>query len=188
MALVARVGAILTIIGVGALAVGPWRGGIADWMGDRYDSIRRVVAPRIETVLAVEAVASSSAAGHGPENLVQSTANRYWAEGARGPGIGESVTLHFATSVDIDTIVVTPGPSGEGVAFTSQPRPKKLRFTFSDGTSTIMMLADERTDQSTDVDANGVESVLVVILEAYPAAQGGGRDTSITDIEFKVKR
>lgn len=158
---------------------------LMDRAGDVFGSVRQVIAPSFERVAPIGATASSSLGDHPPEHAIDDTSNRWWAEGAEGDGVGESLMVTFAEPVDIAVVGVTPG-AADAEEFVAQPRPRTLHLVFDTGVSVDLDVADQREFQTFDVDATGITSVQVQVLEAWPGQAGS--DLSITTLEFRTKK
>ena len=181
-----RILAILAIAGVAlGVSVGPWRDTATDWLAERLDSIRQLVAPTYEPVNPQGATASSSLDGHPPEDAIDLGSTTWWAEGAEGDGVGESITVTFAEPVDIAAIIVTPGV-GDSEQFVQQPRPRVLHVVFDNQTTTDLAVTDSPEFQTFEVDgADGVTSVQFQVDAVWPGQSG--EDLGITEIEFRTR-
>ncbi|MBW3578952.1 MAG: hypothetical protein KY462_14665 [Actinobacteria bacterium] len=161
------------------------RGSVMGWGSDVFRSVRAMIAPQFEPVLPVGAEASSSLPDHPPDDAINNTSNRWWAEAAPGNGEGQRLLITFPEPVDIAVVGVTPGAANPE-EFIAQPRPRLLHLVFSNGTTADLRIADEHTFQTFNVTATGVTSVEVQIIEAWQGQSGS--DLAITTIEFRTRR
>ena len=104
-----------------------------------------------------------------------------WAENVPGPGIGQWVNFAWPTSRPIREIRVLPGYAKTPQLFYKYNRPKRLRFTFSDGTDKTVELADEPSLQRFPVNANA-RSVRMTIEAVYPGTTRN--ETYVSEVEF----
>lgn len=172
--------ALGVVAGVVLLA-GPWRSAVSDV----YHRVRGTVSARYEPVRPVQADASSALAGHPAVDAIDGIRNSYWAEGADGNGEGQRLTVGFDGPVDLDRVGFTIGASGEPEAFLRQPRPRKVRLHFSDGTSTDLTLRDTAEFQTHKLSARGTSKVDVEIQAVSRGVEGTA--CSIAEVEFFVR-
>jgi hypothetical protein len=104
-----------------------------------------------------------------------------WAEGAPGPGGGEHLRFTFATAGPVREVRIVPGDVESLDSFGEHGRPKTLRLTFADGTSTVLHLADEPSVQRFAVQGNGPWAELEIV-ESYPGTADS--DTYVASVEF----
>lgn len=76
---------------------------------------------------------------------------------------------------------ILPGKNRETGIFGLCGRPKAVRMTFSDGTTTVLELADEPALQRFPIEARATWAELE-ILDSYPGAQQ--KDTYVSEVEF----
>jgi hypothetical protein len=165
-----------------ALLVGPFRGNVAS----TYRSLKAKVSTQYEPIKAVSAVGSSAARGHPASNAIDGVKDSAWAEGARGTGVKQSLTILLGRKVDLARIGITPGASDNEKKFRAQPRPHQIRLQFGGGVEQTITLTDTPTFQQFDVSAKGVDRVALVVLSVFPAQSG--QDTSIAEVEFFSKK
>jgi hypothetical protein len=178
---VLRGGIVLVLVGAVAMLAGPWRA----WVLRGYHNVSDRVTTTYEPVKGVSAKATSSARGHPPTLAIDGVKNTAWAEGVRGLGANQSLTIRFDRKVDISRVGITPGASSKEKQFRAQPRPREIRLLFHGGERTVT-LKDDAEFQSFDVSAKGVDQVTLEILSIYSGQSG--KDTSIAEVEFFRKR
>ena len=81
----------------------------------------------------------------------------------------------------VQEIRIVPGKNDAPGSFAENARPKTIRVTLSDGTSSVITLADEPSLQKFPV-SGMAEWVRVDILDSYAGSKG--TDTYISDISF----
>jgi hypothetical protein len=165
-----------------ALLAFPFRGSVSAG----YRKVRSLVTTRYEPVHATGATASSAALRRPASNAIDGVKDTAWAEGVRGPGVNQSLTILFGRKVDLARIGITPGASDNEKKFRAQPRPQRVRLVFGPGVEQIVTLTDTAAFQQFDVSANGVDRVTLVVLSTFPAQSG--QDTSIAEVEFWTKQ
>ncbi|MGH9282535.1 MAG: NADase-type glycan-binding domain-containing protein, partial [Acidimicrobiales bacterium] len=179
--MVLMVAVVLAVLGM----AGPWRSSV----GDAFQSVRRLVAPRFDPVNPIDPRATSELR---PAGLaIDIGDNTSWAESAPGNGEGQVLTFTFEQPVDLARIGFAPGAAGE--EFLAQPRPQDLHVVFSNastGQAVPVATKDLSLKEVADlqffgVDAKGVTQVDIEIRSAYPGQQG--HDLAITDIQFFEK-
>lgn len=185
---IGKIGRPLMFVGVALAAVGisfnpGLRGSLMDGATGAFDRVRGFIAPQYEPVTPIDVTASSSLPDHPAESAIDNTSNRWWAEGAEGNGEGESLVVTFAEPVDIAAVGVTPG-AAETEEFVAQPRPRQLHLVFDTGVTADLNLSDEHEFQSFEVDAPGVTSVEVQVIEVWQGQSGS--DMALTTLEFRT--
>jgi hypothetical protein len=84
------------------------------------------------TATASSTLAAQGDHEYGVDNLRQMNAERTWAEGAGGDGIGESVTLDIHRPLPLDTILIMPGYKADDVTlWTKNNRVAELEITLN---------------------------------------------------------
>jgi hypothetical protein len=104
-----------------------------------------------------------------------------WAENAPGSGVGQWVSFAWPQPRRIRELRILPGYAKTPDLFYKYNRPKRLKFSFSDGTEKIVDLANEPSLQRFPVNANA-QSVRMTIEDVY---RGTTRDeTYVSEVEF----
>jgi hypothetical protein len=183
-----RASVAAVLIAAVALLAGPFRGTVSSG----YRKAKSLVTTQYEPVKAVRAAASSAAPGRPATNAIDGVKDSAWAEGVRGTGANQSLTILLGRKVDLARIGITPGASDNEKKFRAQPRPQRIRLEFGGGagqpggSEQLVTLTDTPTFQQFDVSAAGVDRVTVVLLSVFPAQSG--QDTSIAEVEFFSKK
>lgn len=151
----------------------------ADWL-------RGLVAdPR--PVRPVGFAATSTGPRREPRFAADGMPSTFWTEGAPEDGVGEALLLEFAEPVRLDHVIVSSGGVDPGVAFTSHPRPRVLRFESdleAGGSNRRDVELDDRPGPQTfDLGLRIGSTLTVRIVSTHPSA-GAGRETSISELEF----
>jgi hypothetical protein len=101
---------------------------------------------------------------------------------AWGPlAVGGWVQLELAGDRQIAELRIVPGDNETTGSFAAHGRPKSIQVTLSDGTSTVINLADEPSVQKFPI-AGTAEWVRLDLLDSYPGTQSA--DTYISDVSF----
>ena len=151
-------------------------------------SVQEIFNPQIAPVNAVGVSASSAVPGKEANFAADLVLNSFWAEGAEGDGIGQTISFTFAEPTDLTKVIITAGSTAEPEAYLNNPRPKELHVVFDNGGSTDITLIDAefRKSQSFNLKgAKGVSKVDISISSVYPGR--GGTETGIAEVEFKKK-
>lgn len=119
------------------------------------------------------------------ENLADNENLTSWAEGAPGPGIGESVTLTLPKPAKIARMGLVNGYAATQELYEANNRVKRLNVRVNDGNAFSITVPDERlTTEHFYFDLpephNAVKSVTLTIAEVYKGAQFD--DTCLSDV------
>jgi hypothetical protein len=122
--------------------------------------------------------ASSQVPGH-PASMATDLVNTdYWAaDTTRDPQ--PEVTVTFRQPTDVDYLLVT---SGAGPDFERLSRPKRVRVSYSDGSSEELTLRDDPKATGYPVHGYSVSWVRVQVLSVYSA--GGSGEVAIAELEL----
>ena len=97
---------------------------------------------------------------------------RPWVEGARGSGIGESLTLYFDDEYCIGGLTFRLGYARDQARYNKNNRPSKLLLSFSDGSYAVCCFADINAEQSIIIpELVNTSYVKINILDVYPGTQ-----------------
>lgn len=182
-----RVLMVLAFLGVaGSFAVPSTRTLILDKGRSAAKAAQNLLNPQFEPVNAVAVSASTAIEGHGANFANDLGSNTYWAEGAEGEGIGQTISFSFENKVDLTKVIVSSGAADSPDNFLKQPRPKRLHLVFDNGGSADIVLKDQFKPQGFGLKgAKGVSKVDIVIVEVYKGQSGS--DTAIAEVEFKKR-
>ena len=184
-----KVMAVLIVSGLATgLGIGSIRTKAIRFADDGLTSVQDLFNPQISPVNAVGVSASSSVPGKEANFAADLVVNSFWAEGAEGDGVGQTISFTFAEATDLTKVIITAGSTAEPEAYLNNPRPKELHVVFDNGGSTDITLIDAefRKPQSFNLKgAKGVSKVDISISSVYPGR--GGTETGIAEVEFKKK-
>jgi hypothetical protein len=176
-----KIAAGIAVLLAAALAIPGVRNAATDLFGEA----RKRALPRFVAVNPTGAKATSVLTGHPATAAVDGVRNTYWAEGAKGSGEKQVLTVAFGQSVSIARIIITPGASAKVEEFRAQPRPKVLHLIFSNGKTADISLEDKPEAQDFPVDVEGANSVEIHIVSVYGSIKGSA--ASIAEIEFRAR-
>ena len=115
----------------------------------------------------------------------KSSVQRPWVEGARGDGIGESLTLWFGGEQAVQALSLKLGYARDREHFLKNNRPSRLELSFSDGSSVVCSFDDTPDVQTVELDHYLFTSyVQITILDVYKGTQC--QDTCIYSAEAFV--
>lgn len=180
VAKISAAGAVLVVLAVPSL-----RSEVTGYTQSAYRKIRAVVAPNYSRVTPTAARATSSLPGHPAALLIDGVNQTWWAESARGTGIGQRVTVVFKDAVDIDRVGFKVGASTQPADFTTQPRPRAIHLAFDDGSTKDLKLKDSPDLQTYGVAARKIKQMTLEIRSVVAGQKG--TSAAIAELEFFVK-
>jgi hypothetical protein len=179
---------VLMMLGVvGSFAIPSVRGEIMRRGKSGFTSVQDMFNPQISPVNAVAVAASSAVPGKDANLAADLGVNTFWAEGAEGDGVGQSISFTFAEPTDLTKVLITAGDTDTPENYVNNPRPKELHLVFDTGGSADLKLIDEyrKSQGFTLKGAKKVTKVDIVISSVYPGR--GGTETGVAEVEFKQK-
>jgi zinc ribbon protein len=187
-----QVVAVLGALGIGVIAIGPWRSDAKDKVRGWLDDARAVIQPRYVKVTPSAISASSSLKADPPENAFDGIIETFWAEGAHGDGTGQALTVTFARPTDLARIGLTVGDQKAPQTFATRPVPRTLELVFYDANGAVVkreQLSLEQTPkfQKRDADAKGVARMVIKITSTYPPVKGARSSAAISEVELFTK-
>ncbi len=141
------------------------------------DQIRRIVAPRLEPETPVSFETTDQLADHPIADLFDRRRFTAWEATGDAP-VG---TAHFAKPVDLGAVILHPGIED---GFLDLRRPARVEFAFPDGSTVAFDLEDVADPQQFDLNASGVQSVEIRIVETKGPP---GAPVAFAEIEFFTK-
>ncbi len=150
--------------------------------------IQDLFNPKVKSVIPLEPTATSAIAGREAKFASDLGINSFWAEGAEGDGVGQTITFTFAEPTDLTKVLITSGSTDTLENYLANPRPKELHLVFDNGGSADIELSEGEYRKAQGFNlkgANGVSKVDIVISSIYPGR--GALDTAIAEVEFKKK-
>jgi hypothetical protein len=187
-----QVVAILGVVGVGVIAIGPWRTEAKSKVRGWIDDARRIVQPHYSKVTPSKISASSALKADPPQNAFDGIIETFWAEGAHGDGTGQALTVTFAKPTDLARIGLTLGDQKAPQNFATRPVPRTLELVFYDANGAVLnreTVALEQTPkfQKRDASAKGVSRVVITIKSTYPPVKGTKSSAAIAEVELFTK-
>jgi hypothetical protein len=187
-------------LGFGIAMVPPWGGDVRGWAFDQLDRLR----PATYTAAPVKGVAlqgTPELEGFASAFAVDGEATRAWAtpwdpsvpplaKDAPCPATGAaagSLQVDFTRPVDVDRLTVRAGLDRANPNWATQARPRVLDLVFSDQTCKRLTLADQAAPQHLSVGAKEVTSVVVRVVDAFPARDGAGQAVALSELTFEAK-
>ena len=107
-----------------------------------------------------------------------------WLEAAKGPGIGETITLELDREITVDSIQVLPGYF-DAKWWKSNNRVKSLIMKIDDSTTTLQFQDAMKPHKADFKTPKTFKKVEFIIKEVYPS--GKDDDTAISEIQFYYK-
>jgi hypothetical protein len=178
---------VIGVLGTG-IAFPSLRGTVTRAATGGIDGIQEIFNPQVVAVNSLEPTASSALPGKEAKFAGDLVVNTFWAEGAEGDGIGQTISFTFAEPTDLTKVLVTVGSTDETENYLNNPRPKKLHLVFDNGGSADLDLKEDEFRKAQGFNLKGADKVSkvdIVISEVYPGR--GGLDTAIAEVEFKKK-
>jgi hypothetical protein len=152
-----------------------------------------VIQPRYVKVTPSEISASSALKADPAENAFDGIIETFWAEGVRGDGTGQSLTVTFAKPTNLARIGLTVGDQKAPQNFATRPVPRTLELVFYDANGAVVkreQLSLEQTPkfQKRDADAKGVARMVITIKSTYPPVKGTKSSAAISEVELFTKQ
>lgn len=117
----------------------------------------------------------------GAEKAIDGDLTTAWVEGASGSGIGESLTIDFGETIELENIGLMPGLSSSPEVFRGNNRVEKVSIEFSDGTKLTRSFDDKARIPIFELDDPvNARSVKITILGVYPGERWD--DTCISEV------
>ena len=162
---------VLCFLGIG---IGPAR----SWINRQIGNLKTKATADYVPVPVDGAVKVPNALPEQPASFMVDSSPTTWWEAA-SPGAGQTVTINFKTSVNIDRIHFETGAE----PFDSRARPKNLEIKTRSG-HTNVTLGDSADGQNRDIQIHDVTSVTFKIIDVYPPADGGEDHVAIRTVSF----
>lgn len=124
---------------------------------------------------------------YAPVAAVDSLTETAWAEGVRGPGTGESLTLELQTPMSLKALRVQGGCGTTPAVWKQNERVKALTVTFGDGAQETFELPDAKLGEWRRVDlarTAPTASVKLTIDAVYPARF---QDACFTEVQIEAR-
>jgi hypothetical protein len=108
-----------------------------------------------------------------------------WCEGAPGPGIGQSITLHHEPPQVIGTILIMNGYAKSDATFRANGRVERARIDTDSGYTRTITLKDTRETQKISIRKGRLAWVKMTILSVYSGDRHS--DTCISEFLLNVE-
>jgi hypothetical protein len=174
---------VLGFIGIG---LGPARAWVTDHVFTLFGKAKATLSVHYVNVTPIGATADAEK-DHAAGLAVDGLNNTYWASSQRQDGVGDTITVTFATPVDIDQIGFLSG--ADPADFRASARPHDLTFTVggpgASATGATTLTFDDTADfQNRSVLLRHVTSVTFTVKDSYPGQKK--HDLAVREIQFFV--
>ncbi|MDN5797668.1 MAG: zinc ribbon domain-containing protein, partial [Intrasporangium sp.] len=157
---------VLGVLGAAAWFALPFVGPVGQTVRDRVLGAQIINPSKI--------TASSSAKGHGPDELRDGTTNKYWAPARTGAAVGQYVDVTLPQAIRLVRMQVFNGSSEkpEDYLHTARVQTLDLRLTHPDGSAETksITLADAPGQQDFEIGVSDVTRVRLTVKSAYAAS------------------
>lgn len=150
-------GALLGLLATPAVAETCWTGREGQYFNSIQYCVSSVLAPQAGNT-------------YGPDHLADwdTDARAAWCEGAKGHGIGETITIRVKGGPAFRRLLVGNGYNKSPQTYASNGRVKTVEITADTGMSAVVNLADRSDLTPVDLPAPAHDWIRVKILDAYP--------------------
>jgi hypothetical protein len=125
---------------------------------------------------------ATSTGNYGATNLLDGDLATAWNEGADGNGIGEWIQFDFSQEVVLTRIEIANGYQKDEERYLGNSRVQSLRVEYSNGTTQLVDLLDDKEFQTITPTRQPVTSVRMVIVSVYPGEEWD--DTALSEVRF----
>jgi len=125
---------------------------------------------------------STSTNSYGATNLLDGDLTTAWNEGAEGNGLDEWVQFDFSQEIVLARIEIANGYQKDDDRYFGNPRVKSLKVEYSNGTTQLVDLLDDKKIQTITPTRQPITSVRLVILSVYDGAEWD--DTALSEVRF----
>ena len=177
---------LFVVLGLAGIGLGPARSWLTEHVFTLFGKAKSTLNQHYVNVTPVGATGSGEK-DHGAPLAVDGLSNTYWACSDHADGVGDTITVTFATPVDIDQIGLLSGADAN--TFRASARPHDLTVTgggtgASGGPATLTF--DDTGDfQNRSVTLRNVTEVTFVVKDSYPGQQK--HDLAVREIQFFVR-
>lgn len=178
-----RLAPLLIVAGLVGVGLGPLRTWITTEVSTLLGKAKSQVSQHYVNVTPVGATANSEP-GHGAVLAVDGLSNTYWASAQHPDGVGDTITVTFASPVNIDQIGILSGADPQNFRASARPHDLVVSATGVPGT-TVLTFDDSADFQNHGIALRHVTTVTFTVKDSYPGQKQ--HDLAIRDIEFFVK-
>lgn len=112
---------------------------------------------------------STEGHSYGPENLFDFAKSTAWCEGARGPGLGELVSLHIDNGGPFQRFLIENGYGKSKDTFARNARPRTIEVRTNTGERFQHVLEDRSFEQMVYLPVTGAYKTLQIrVIDVYP--------------------
>ena len=169
--------AVLALLGIG---LGPARAWVTTRVFGVVQTAQQHLHEQYVSDSPVSATASSSLPGHGAALAIDGISTTYWVTADKRGGIGDTLTVHFATPVDLSRVGLLSGEPG--AAFRSDSRPESMTLTAAGNTPARLSFTDSAQFQNAALTLKHV-TVLTITFDSVFLGQKG-HDIAVSEIQF----
>ena len=181
---------LFVVLGLAGIGLGPARAWVTDHVFTLFGKAKSTIDQHYVNVTPVGATGSGEK-DHGAPLAVDGLSNTYWACSDHTDGVGDTITVTFATPVDIDQIGLLSGADPN--SFRASARPHDFTIT---GTGTgpgtgaasapqTLTFDDTADFQNRSITLRNVTSVTFTVKDSYPGQQK--HDLAVREIQFFVR-
>lgn len=180
-----RLAPLLIVAGLAGVGLGPARA----WATHEINTLIGAAKSRInEHYTGVTPVSASGKgeSGHAAALAIDGLNTTYWASGEHPDGAGDSITVTFASAVDIAQIGLLSGADPARFRAFARPRDLLVSATSAAAVTPVVLAFDDTADfQSRPLALRQVTSVTITVQDSYPGQQG--HDLAIRELQFFTK-
>jgi hypothetical protein len=145
------------------------------------------IFPSYTQVHPTSALASSSAPGHPPLQLIDGASNTSWQAG--NGSSTQLIVLQLPSPTNVGRIGFLSGNQDTPQSFLTQPRPEQVQIQMNGTTpqKVTLNLKDQAAFQTYSLNSKGTTKIDILIKSVYPST-GGGNRVSIAEIETYSKK
>lgn len=169
--------AVLALLGIG---LGPARAWLTTRVFGVVQSAQQHLHEQYVSDSPVSATASSSLSGHGAALAIDGVSTTYWATADKRGGIGDTLTVRFATPVDISRVGLLSGEPG--AAFRTEPRPESMTLAAAGDAPVRLSFVDSPQFQNASLSLKHVTVLTITFDSTFPGQKGP--DMAVTEIQF----
>ena len=173
---------LLLVAGLAGVGLGPARTWVTTEVSTLLGRAKARVSQHYVNVTPVGATANAEK-GHAAGLAVDGLNNTYWASAQHPDGVGDAITVTFASPVDIDQIGMLSGADAQD--FRASARPHHLTVSAAGIPDSVLSFDDTGDFQSRGITLRHVTTVTFTVKDSYPGQKQ--HDLAIRDLEFFVK-
>lgn len=177
---------VFVVLGLVGIGLGPARAWVTDHVFTLFGKAKSTLNQHYSNITPVGATGSGEK-DHGAGLAVDGLSNTYWACSDHADGVGDTITVTFATPVDIDQIGLLSG--ADPSSFRASARPHDLTVsgggTGASGGPATLTFDDTADFQNRAITLRHVTSVTFTVKDSYPGQQK--HDLAVREIQFFVR-